>query len=105
MQNLSTLGAAMLSAALVLPAFSSGAVAAPAKCGDRAKLVKILKDQYKEMPVALGISQKSTEAFEIYTSESGTWTVVMTMSNGMACVMAAGHSWQDLPKQIAGSVT
>ena len=79
--------------------------AAPAKCGDRSKLIEVLKDRYKEFPVALGISQKSTEAFEVYASESGTWTVLMTMSNGLACVMAAGHSWQDLPKQVAGPVT
>ena len=105
MQNFTFVVAAFTTAAFVLPAFSSGAEAAPARCGDRAKLVKILKDKYKEQPVSMGISQKSTEAFEIYASESGTWTVVMTMSNGMACVMAAGHSWQDLPKQVAGSVT
>jgi len=82
---------------------SFDATAATARCGDRATLMKTLKEQYKEVPVGLGISQKSTEAFEVYASESGSWTVVMTMSNGMACVMATGHSWQNLPTKVAGS--
>ena len=104
-QNFSNVVAALLASVFVLPVLSTEAAASPAKCGERAKLIKALEDRYKEVPVALGISQKSTEAFEIYASESGTWTVIMTMSNGVACVMAAGHSWQDLPKKVAGPVT
>ena len=104
-QNISKLAAVVLTSALFLPVQLTQSETSPAKCGDRAKLIKTLKDQYKEVPVALGLSQKSTEAFEIYASEEGTWTVIMTMSNGMSCVMAAGHSWQDLPKQVAGPVT
>ena len=104
-QNISTLAAVVLTSALAVPVFSAPSEASPARCGDRAKLIKTLKDRYKEVPVALGLSQKSTEAFEIYASEEGTWTVIMTMSNGKSCVMAAGHSWQDLPKQVAGPVT
>ena len=104
-QIVSTTFAAILAGAVVSMATLNSANAAPAKCGDRAKLIEVLKDRYKEFPVALGISQKSTEAFEVYASEAGSWTVLMTMSNGVACVMAAGHSWQDLPKQVAGPVT
>lgn len=79
--------------------------AAPAKCGDRDKIIKVLRNDYKEVPLAMGLSQKSTEAFEIFTSEKGTWTVMMTMSNGQTCIMAAGHSWQNLPKEILGAKT
>lgn len=102
----SKLAAALVSAAFLLPILPMSAQAAQhAVCGDRAKLIEGLKKRYKEVPVALGISQRNTEAIEIFASEAGTWTVVMTMSSGVACVMAAGHSWQDLPKQLAGSVT
>lgn len=104
-QNYSKLAAALLSAAFLLPILPMTADAAPAVCGDRTKLIEGLKSKYKEVPVALGISQKNTEALEIFASEAGTWTVIMTMSTGVACVMAAGHSWHDVPKQLAGSVT
>lgn len=79
--------------------------AATAKCGDRTKIIEILKKNYKEVPVALGISQKNTEAFEIFASEEGSWTVMMTRTNGQTCIMAAGHSWRDLPKQLADANT
>lgn len=101
----SKLAAALLSAAFLFPLLPTAAEARPAVCGDRAKLIEGLKSRYKEVPVALGISQKNTEALEIFASEAGTWTAIMTMSSGVACIMAAGHSWHDVPKQLAGSVT
>ena len=92
--------------ALVTATFSvSQSSAAPAKCGDREKIIKVLKKDYNEAPLAMGLSQKSTEAFEIFTSEEGTWTVMMTMINGKTCIMAAGHSWKNLPKEAIGTKT
>jgi len=95
----------LISSVLILPSLSFNAATAPAKCGNRAELIKTLEERYKEVPVALGISTKNTEAFEVFASEAGTWTVVMTLSNGVACVMAAGHSWQDIPRKIAETAT
>ena len=86
-------------------AFSNAARSEPAACGDRDELIETLKKKYKEVPVALGISQKSTEAFEIFASEKGTWTVVMTTSTGLTCVMATGHSWREIPRVALGPVT
>lgn len=103
--TLSLLSTAVISATMLLPVTLPADASTPAKCGDRDSLIKLLKERYKEVPVGLGISQKSTEAFEVFASESGTWTVVMTMSNGMTCVMAAGHSWQNIPFKVAGPVT
>ena len=90
--------------ALALTVWTGNAAAEPAKCGDRSTLVKMLETQYNEHPVAMGLSQKSTEAFEVFVSEKGTWTVVMTTSKGITCVMAVGHSWKQLPKQLAGTM-
>ena len=73
--------------------------AMPAMCGDRTKLVTILKDKYKEQPAAIGISQASTEAYEFFTSDTGTWTVIMTTSKGKTCIMATGHSWKEVAKK------
>ena len=81
------------------------AQAAGPKCGDRAALIKVLNERYKEKPRALGLSSKGTAVFEIYTSKSGTWTIVMTMTNGATCIMAAGHSWEDSPQVVEGPQT
>lgn len=69
-------------------------VHAQAVCAERSKIIGGLKSKYREVPVAIGISQKSTEILEIFSSESGSWTAVVTNQAGIACVMAAGHSWQ-----------
>ena len=71
-------------------------------CGERSVLVRALKDKYQEVPVAMGLSQRSTEALEIFTSETGSWTVIMTMTDGRTCIMAAGHSWHDVPRVKVG---
>ncbi len=85
--------------------FSVSSVTAASKmCGKRTSMIKVLIEKYKETPRALGLSSAKI-AMEIYASDSGSWTVMMTMTNGTACIMAAGKSWQELPKALKGSKT
>lgn len=83
---------------VLLPAKAS---AAPALCGKRGDLIKVLKKRYEESRVAVGLSQKSSEAYEVFVSGKGTWTVLMTTSAGVTCIMATGHSWKDVA-ELAG---
>ncbi|MEM6461538.1 MAG: hypothetical protein AAF724_06455 [Pseudomonadota bacterium] len=69
--------------------------AAAMTCGDRTALLKALSEKYKESPRALGLSTSGKAVFEVYTSKSGTWTIVMTTTKGVTCIMAAGHSWEE----------
>lgn len=87
------LAMAAVAAFVFLPAKAS---AGPALCGKRADLIKVLKKRYQEDRVAVGLSQKSTEAFEVFASSKGTWTVLMTTKTGVTCIMASGHSWKDV---------
>jgi hypothetical protein len=35
----------------------------------------------------------------VFASKSGeTWTVTVTMPNGISCMVATGQDWQDLPR-------
>ncbi len=76
--------------ALIVPAFGQARV-----CGERSKMIKHLAEKYKENPRALGIAAGGKSVLEIYTSNEGTWTVIMTSPKGVTCIMGAGHSWQD----------
>ena len=69
-------------------------------CGDRTSLLKALSDLYKEKPRALGLSATGNAVYEVYTSQTGTWTIIMTTAAGITCIMAAGDSWQDVPKVV-----
>ena len=35
---------------------------------------------------------------EIYSSEDGTWTILITRPSGVACLVAAGDSWEELKR-------
>lgn len=87
------LAMAAAAAFVLLPAKAS---AAPALCGKRGELIKVLEKRYKESRRAVGLSQKGSEAFEVFVSGKGTWTVLMTTSKGLTCIMATGHSWKDV---------
>lgn len=78
-----------------LLAFSTQAQAASMQCGDRTSLLKVLNEKYKEKPRALGLSTTGKAMFEVYTSNTGTWTIIMTTTTGVTCIMAAGHSWEE----------
>lgn len=77
---------------------SGSAEAAQRVCGERAKMTKFLTARYKETPRAVGVSTSGKSVMEIYTSENGTWTVLLTTARGKTCIMGAGHSWQDKDK-------
>lgn len=93
---LTLFGAIVASVAILISTLSSQAQYR--KCGKRASMIKVLIEKYKETPRALGLSSANKIAMEIYASEKGSWTVMMTLTNGTTCIMAAGHSWQEGPK-------
>lgn len=82
-----------VSAILSITATPQSALAQAMPCADRDSLVQSLVKKYKETQVAVGLSKRNTEAFEVFASDSGSWTLVMTTTAGKTCVMAAGHSW------------
>ena len=65
-------------------------------CAERTNVIDTLGTQYKESPRAIGlVSQEAV--LEIFVSETGTWTVVVTDPAGVSCVLAAGQSWEEIP--------
>ena len=86
--------ASIVSASLLMVA-TSNVDAAQRMCGERAKLANFLKKKYQEAPIGLGVGGSGKTVYEVFTSQKGTWTVMMTMTTGKSCIMATGHSWRD----------
>ena len=66
-------------------------------CTDRSEVISQLSSQYSEAPVAMGIANNGG-VLEILSSQAGTsWTIILTMPNGVTCMIAAGENWESLP--------
>ena len=81
---------------------SSPAAAGGPYCAQRAKLIEGLSTKFQEHRKGVGITSAGTGALEVYASEDGTWTVVVTTTQGRTCILASGHSWQTTPKVAQG---
>lgn len=84
---------AMVGAAI--PALVAAAPAANAEqvCGKRAEIVSRLENGYQEFNSAMGMSTNGG-LVELFTSEKGTWTLMLTHPDGVSCLIAAGENWE-----------
>ena len=95
------IGALVLAAAA--PARPAGAEqAAPANprlpCHDYVKMAEHLGAKYAEKPVAFGM-QSNGNLLQVFASpDTGTWTILSVSPKGTSCIVAAGKSWEDMPK-------
>ncbi len=65
-------------------------------CDQRAKFVTELAQKYLEAPVAFGLTSTG-QVIEVLASGTGSWTMIITSTDGTSCALAAGESWAKLP--------
>jgi len=81
-----------LAAAAFLAALATASPALAAYCAPHKDVAALLARSYKEQPRAMGLTLTG-HLLEIYVSESGTWTTVVTSPGGRACIVSAGKGW------------
>lgn len=74
--------------------FAPVAQAQGASCADRKLIVERLSNKYGETRQSAGLNQNNGMVEVFASNETGTWTILITMPNGMSCLMAAGKAWQ-----------
>jgi hypothetical protein len=93
---------ALLGVAIVVFAFATAPVYANSTghrlCADHDTLTGKLESKYKEQRTGMGLVG-STGLVEVYTGESGSWTIIVTKTDGTACIVAAGDSWTDFARK------
>lgn len=93
----------LMAAGLALTGLAlNSANAAPVVCGERQAFTEALKGKFKEERQALGLVATSS-VVELYVSPGGSWTVLMTGTDGKSCVLATGHSWESSASKAAQS--
>ena len=63
-----------------------------AQCGH-----KTSRQKYSEIPVATGLTNNGA-VLEVLSLKTGkNWTIMVTLPNGTACMIAAGQNWEQIP--------
>ena len=93
-----TAGAAALSALMCV--CGSNASAVEIQCASHKQMVGLLSKKYSENPVAMG-TVNTDRYMQIFVSPKGTWTVLVTKTDGEACIVAAGNNWEKLPSLVS----
>lgn len=94
------ISAALVTAGLALAA--TPVLAQEAPCTKRTAVLKQLSTQYAEAPVAMGLANNGGVIELLHSNDRTTWTLIITMPDGMTCPIAAGQSWESV-KTLAGS--
>ena len=60
-------------------------------CDQHAKVLGQLARKYQEEPVAIGVTDTGGLVEVLATSDGSTWTIIVTTTDGMSCLVAAGE--------------
>ena len=59
--------------------------------------VGVLTHSHGKQKIGFGIGFNGGAVYELYVSNTGAWTILITKTNGISCPAASGDSWIDDP--------
>lgn len=62
-------------------------------CGERAGIVEALENGHQEQKAAAGLTGNGG-LIELFTAETGSWTLLMTVPGGPTCLLSTGQDWE-----------
>ena len=78
------------------------AAAQGGNCAPREVVLEMLGESYGETRQSIGLGAQG-QVMELFASEtSGTWTIALTLPNGITCLMAAGEAYEHLAEAAKG---
>ncbi len=91
---------AMLSAGLFLGAATLVEAQGAQNCAPRDKVVERLAIKYGETRQSMGLGSNNA-VMEVFASvDSGSWTITVTMANGVTCLVASGQAFEELAEAL-----
>ena len=82
--------------ALPFSAFAQGQ-----NCGQREQVVDRLATKYGESRQSIGMAPQGRVVEVFASTETGTWTITVTMPNGITCLVASGQSYEPVEGSVA----
>lgn len=68
-------------------------------CAPRDAIAEGLASGYGERVTAAGVDQRGN-LIEVFSSDTGTWTIVLTIPGGPACLLSSGDGWQYMQVEL-----
>lgn len=100
LDTIALIGAATFATAMVFTALTAEAQA-NGNCAPRATAAANLAERYQETPSGRGLASDGS-AVEVFSNpETGSWSILVTMPNGISCMVASGQSWSALVQDPA----
>lgn len=95
-----TMKLGLLSAGLLLGAATLVEAQQQRHCAPRDAVVERLASKYGETRQSMGLGSNNA-VMEVFASpESGSWTITVTMTNGMTCLVASGQAFEELAEAL-----
>jgi hypothetical protein len=74
-----------------------------AQCAPREQVVAGLATGFDEVRRGAGLTAAPdgrARVIEIFTSASGSWTIVVTRPDGQTCLVASGQAWEEITEEL-----
>lgn len=89
-----------LAAAMAAAGPPADAAATGAQCGKRDAVVERLAEAYGETRKGFGLAANET-LMEVFASdETGSWTITVTMPEGLTCMIASGQHFEAVRDEL-----
>lgn len=74
-----------------------------AQCAPRDQVVAGLATGFDEVRQGAGLTagpDGRAQILEIFASQAGSWTIVVTLPDGQTCLVASGQSWETITEEL-----
>ncbi|WP_299353994.1 hypothetical protein [uncultured Shimia sp.] len=68
-------------------------------CAPREVVLQRLTEGYGETRQAIGLGANNV-VVEVFASETGSWTITVTLPNGATCLVASGQAYEELAETL-----
>lgn len=86
-----------LAATLLIPSPSS---AQQSQCAPRQAIVENLSTKYGETRQSIGLAQRNNVVEVFASTETGSWTILFTRPDGVACLVASGQHFEAVTEEL-----
>ncbi|WP_442920375.1 hypothetical protein [Marinovum sp. 1_MG-2023] len=69
-------------------------------CAPRPKVIARLAEKYGETRQSIGLGSQNAVVEVFASQETGSWTIIVTMANGVTCLLASGQAFETLAETL-----